>query len=201
MKKRHVVAAALMVAVFGIGFTLFADFDDTDWGRGGCGYGGKPGAGRGFIHDPVILKHELDLDNTQYESLKAVAEQYAEQRYALREKRDHEGMRELQKRHKEEVAALLTPDQLKNLKELSGVKRAERMRFRFDLTEDQYRKILSITKEYAIKAYDLRGTANKDVMRDLMYNQRIEIERVLTDEQKKDMYGRGKRPGGRRPLQ
>lgn len=173
--------------------SLLADFDDSDGaGRPQMGRGGH--GRKGGFESLVMMKEELNLSAAQYEKIKSISEKYAEKRYARRGERDMDAMHELNDAERNEIEAVLNSSQIDKLKVLPAERRAEMMKEHLELSDLQYNRILAISKQYARKAYEMRGQGDRDAMRELREKEREAIEAVLTDEQKEQMK---ERPQGR----
>jgi Spy/CpxP family protein refolding chaperone len=175
-------STAVTLLLLTTSFTALADFDDTE-SQSTQMRRGKRG-GRNSFDNLIMMRAELNLTELQYENIKAITEKYAQQRYDTRGNSTQEAMQELRQSEKNEIEAVLTSGQLETLKVLPAVKRTERMKEHFNLTDSQYNRILEISKQFSVRAYDMSGNGDKDAMRELRENERTQIEAILTDEQK-----------------
>jgi len=172
-------------------------------GRGGRGAG--MGGIAGLLNNESVQK-ELKLDSEQVDKIKAaiakVRQQHEEDFTKLRDL-DQEEQRtkrqELTKTVSEELlksaGGILTPDQVKRLKQIDLQQAGTRAFTRADvekglnLTADQKEKIKAISEDAAKEMNELRqaggGQGNREKMTELRNQTNGKIQAVLTDDQKK----------------
>ena len=207
----------ILLGMLVMAFTFGAGAQKGQQGDHMKGRGGK-------MEKKGMMKHKmaekLNLSDAQKEKMKTVNENFRKQMQDLKGKenitvKDQRDQRyALAKKHKENIQAILTPDQKKQVEEMKTkheVKRKEKMDKRLDkmgekfsLTSDQKTKIKSMNEGFhskmkALKANEsLSREQKKTQMESLKKDHKAKMETVFTKEQKAKMEEMKKSKGDRK---
>ena len=174
-------------------------------------------------HHEMALKN-LNLTDAQKEEFKKERESFQKQMEELKKndnitvKEWRSKMENLRNEHKSKIEGLLTPDQKAQIeknkeqdkvkREEYGKKRAEMMKTRLGLTDDQSAKMEKNHKDLMEKMKALREDKSlseekkREQMRELLKSQRESLKSILTEEQLNKMKEErkdGQRKEGKKP--
>jgi len=206
MRKIFFIALSLVILSLGAS-SLYAKSMGKGMGGGDCG---GPGMGMG-MHKPFmhldILQYRLDLTNAQVDKVYNIDKEYMDKFYQNRN--DNAKLKDLRAKHFTEIESILTTEQkvkwndfkenhpkngmhdkrmdnknCKNFGPMGGMQGNHMGFFQKDLglSDDQIDKIHKIQRDNMDKFYQNRNDGDK--VRELRTKQDLEIENVLTAEQK-----------------
>ena len=172
--------------------------------RGPGGDGRHEGFGGGRM-----LAGKLHFSDQQKQQLKDINSQYRKQLTDLNKNLDitvreqHAKLADLRKSHLQQVEALYTPeqktqiqkmkDERKQMAEVNAKARAEKMKIRLGLSDDQAQKLKDLRTATASKMKDLRSNQSlstdqkREQIRKIIAEQKEQMKSVLTPDQQKQM--------------
>jgi len=167
---------------------------------------------KGQRHQGAKNYEKLNLTDQQKAQMKSVNENFKKQMQDLRSQgsitvdQQKEKRTELAKQHREQLAAILTPEQKQQAKEFKahykdGVKGDRKGKMKdftkvLNLSSDQSSKIASLNETFKSNIKNIKQNSSlndeqkKDQMKSLMKDHRSAVNNVLTPEQKKQMKDR-----------
>ncbi|HMK19481.1 MAG TPA: hypothetical protein VK492_14860 [Chitinophagaceae bacterium] len=157
-------------------------------------------------HSDKMMAEKLKLSDEQKQKAKALNEDYRKKMDELRKKDDilvkdwRNQMTELNKKHKENMSALLSKEQIekykverKKMAEIDANARMEKMKLRLDLNNDQVEKIKKQNSEMREKMKAIHENESQDMvkkreeMKVLIQKNKENMRSILNEEQMKKM--------------